>query len=295
MHDGEIPALSVVIASWSGENAITRCLEKLLPQAGSAEVIIASRGVSDLAATLAPSFPRIRFVRGPANASVFLLRSLGVKEARGKSIALLEDHVTVSEHWVEAITTAHAEGKMICGGPIENDPGADAYQWALYFVEYGIYMPPIPEGEAGILSGANIAYDREALMKCRDVWESAFYETDVNAALLRAGHTLTLLPTACVSSRLRMPLREALHHLFTGGAHYGCFRKSRTSWHARPFWFFAALVIPFVLLLRILRIAATRHPARLLQIIRGLPFLVLLIGAWSAGETLGYARHTTAK
>src|SRR5437762_1359041 len=103
------PALSVVIASWSGKEALTRCLESVMPQASTAEVIVPFRGISDLAALLGKRFPGVRFVRGPADASVFLLRSLGVHEARGRLIAMLEDHSAVCAGWADAILAAHAE------------------------------------------------------------------------------------------------------------------------------------------------------------------------------------------
>ena len=293
MDDRETPpGLCVVIASWSGEAALTRCLESVTPQAGAAEVVVAFRGISDFATLLGDRFPGVRFLRGPADASVFLLRSLGVHEARGQLIAMLEDHSAVCAGWGEAILAAHAEGKLICGGPIENDTESSAYDWALYFVEYGIYMPPLPAGEAPILSGVNIAYDRDTLLSCRAVWESVFYETDVNAALARAGHKLHMLPKACVRSRLRMPFREAMQHLFSGGVHFGEFRKAKLSRLAQWLWLFASPAVPLVLLVRIVRLAAVRQPARVIEIIRGLPYLLLLLAAWSAGEAASYARTT---
>ncbi len=288
------PALSVVIASWSGKEALTRCLESLMPQAGTAEVIVAFRGVSDLATLLGSRFLAVRFVRGPADASVFLLRALGVHETRGRLIAMLEDHSAVCAGWAEAILNAYSAANMICGGPIENDAKSSAYDWALYFAEYGVYMPPVPAGETPILSGVNIAYDRETLLSCRRVWESVFYETDVNTALARAGHKLYMLPEACVTSRLRMPMREAMEHLFIGGVHFGNFRKGQSGPFVRRLWIIAAPAVPLVLLLRIIRLTVTRRPARLLQIIRALPYLLLLLGAWSAGEARSYARGATA-
>ena len=284
------PAASVVIASWSGAAALARCLESVLPQAGAAEIIVAFRGVADLAALLGSRFPGVRFVRGPADASVFLLRSLGVREARGSLVAMLEDHSAVCAGWMRALLEAHLRGTKICGGPIENDAASSAYDWALYFVEYGIYMPPMPAGETNILSGVNIAYDRETLMSCREIWAAVFYETDVNAALCRAGHQLKMLPDAGVTSRLRMEFREAMEHLFTGGMHFGNFRKAHSGALSRWLWVMASPLVPFVLLLRIVRLTAARQPARVLQIIRGLPHLLLLLGAWSAGEAAGCTR-----
>jgi hypothetical protein len=288
------PALSVIIASWSGKEALTRCLENLMPQAGAAEVIVAFRGISDLATLLGSRFPGVRFVRGPADASVFLLRTLGVRETRGRLIAMLEDHSAVCAGWAEAILDAHSAGNKIFGGPIENDAKSSAYDWALYFAEYGIYMPPVPAGKTPILSGVNIAYDRETLLSCGRAWESVFYETDVNAALASAGHKLYMLPEACVTSRLRMPMREAMEHLFIGGVHFGDFRKGQCGALARRLWVIAAPAVPFVLLLRIILRTVARRPARVLQIIRALPYLLLLLGAWSAGEATSYARGATA-
>ena len=286
--------LSVVIASWSGREALTRCLESLLPQVEMAEVIVAFRGVSDLMATVGSRFANVRFLRGPADASVFLLRSLGVHEARGQLIAMLEDHAAVSVGWAKAMLDAYAAGKKIFGGPIENDAKSSAYDWALYFAEYGIYMPPLPAGQRSILSGVNIAYDHATLQSCRGVWESVFYETDVNAMLISAGHKLYMVPEASVTSRLRMPMREAMVHLFGGGVHFAEFRKRQSGAVARRLWVIAAPAVPLVLLLRIIRLTMGRQPARIIQIIRALPYLLLLVGAWAAGEARSYAYSATA-
>jgi len=288
------PRLSVVIASWSGKEALTRCLESVIPQAGAAELIVAFRGVYDLATSVGNLFPNVHFVRGPEDASVFLLRALGVHQAHGRLIAMLEDHSVTCAGWAEAILNAHSIGKKICGGPIENDTNSGAYDWALYFSEYGIYMPPMPSGETPILSGVNIAYDRETLLSCRRIWESVFYETDVNAELVKAGHQLYLLPKACVTSRLRMPLRAAIEHLFLGGIHFGDFRTAQSGPFGRRLWLIAAPAVPLVLLFRIVRLTVTRRSARVLQIVRALPYLLLLLGAWSAGEATSYARGVAA-
>ena len=256
------PTLSITIASWSGEAALVRCLDSVMPQAGDAEVIVGYRGVTDLTKLLSGRYPTVRFIGGPADASVFLLRSLAALPATGSTMAMLEDHAAVGPVWAQSLATARAKGWKIFGGPIDNGEPATAYEWALYFVEYGIYLPPIPAGETSILSGVNIAYDRELLASCREIWATVFYETDVNAALVRAGHKLYLLPDAAVSSRLRMKFGEAMDHLYTGGKHFGQFRK----FHATPLKRFLLVVIsplvPLVLLGRIIRLTWARQPGR---------------------------------
>ncbi len=114
------PAISVVVASWSGEDSVSRCLDSLEPQWGSAEVIVALNGPASVAGRLEKRYPTVRFVRGPHDASVFELRTLGAEQAHGQLIALTEDHTTVSPQWVEALCAAHGEGHDIVGGPVDN-------------------------------------------------------------------------------------------------------------------------------------------------------------------------------
>ena len=152
-------------------------------------------------------------------------------------------------------------------------------------------MPPMPSDEMTILSGANILYDRATLSSCGSIWESCFYETDVNAALVNAGHKLHMLPNALVISRLRMKLGKALKHLFSGGVHFGNFRQSSSRSSARWLWLIASPAIPIVLLLRIVRVTATRRPDRFVRLLRSLPYLLLLLCAWSLGEAAGYLRN----
>ena len=289
------PALSITIASWSGEAALTRCLDSVMPQAGDAEVIVAYRGVTDLAGILGGRYPTVRFIGGAADASVFVLRTLAALPAKGKIMAMLEDHAAVGPGWVQSLAASRAKGWKVFGGPIDNGAPASAYEWALYFVEYGIYLPPMRAGETNILSGVNIAYDRRLLQSCEAIWAKVFYETDVNAALARAGHRLYMIPEAAVSSRLRMKFGEAMDHLYTGGKHFGQFRKFHSTTLKRALLVLISPLVPLVLLWRIIRLTLARQPGRWLALILGLPALLLLLGAWCAGEAVGYARRPSAQ
>ena len=292
MADGEArPAISVVIASWSGEVALRRCLESVLPQTNGADVIVISRDILNAAVLHDDRFRNVRFVRASADANVFQLRSLGVRETRGASIALIEDHSVVCPGWFQALAGAQVAGLMICGGPIDNDPESNAYDWALYFAEYVRFMPPVKNDDAAILSGANIFYDRGTLWSCRSIWESCFYETDVNSLLINAGHKLHMLPNALVTSRLRMRFTDAMRHLFHGGIHFGNFRTSQCHSFRKWLWVFVSPALPVVMLMRIVALTGARCPDRLFQLVRALPYLLLLLCAWSLGEATGYLRN----
>ena len=47
--------------------------------------------------------------------------------------------------------------------------------------------------------------------------------------------------------QVRMPFREAMQHLFTGGIHFGEFRKAKLSRLAQWLWLFVSPALPLVL------------------------------------------------
>lgn len=280
----DTPDLSIVVASWSSDESLARCLSSLAPQWDGAEVIISTNRPGS---KLESRFPHARFLRGPDGASVFRLRTLGAAAARGRLVALLEDHAAAGPRWAAALREAYRAGHGIVGGPVENGLRSHALDWALYFVEYGFYMPPMPPGPAPRLSGLNIAYDRELLQSCRDVWRESLQENEVNDALRAAGYALHLAPDAVVESFLPMSLGYAMGHLRDGGRHFARYRASRCSYSTRLLWALVSPLVPAVLFLRLVRGVASRRPARLGPLVRALPFLALVLGAWGWGEATG--------
>ena len=285
------PEVSVVVASFSGEALLRHCLESLEPQAGVAEVIVATDVEASGVARLQARYPGFRFVRAPRGTSVFRLRALGIDQARGRLVALTEDHCTAAPGWLDALRASHGAGQAIVGGPVDNGHPAEAYDWALYLCEYAAQMPPLREGPARALAGVNVAYERELLAGCRDVWREGFYENEVHDALLAAGHRLHRSGTARVSSHLALPLRDAAAHLFRGGRRFGQYRRGRSSPAVRVLLPIAALALPALLTARALRAVALRRPRELGTTARALGDMVAVNSAWAAGEALGYLRR----
>ena len=286
------PQLSIVVASWSSDESLARCLASLAPQWDGAEVIVATNRPGG---ELERRHRHARFVRGPDGATVFRLRTLGAEAARGRFVALIEDHAAAAPRWAAALIGAYRAGHRIVGGPVENGLRSRAVDWALYFVEYGYYMPPMPGGPAPRLSGLNIAYDRDLLHSCREVWKETLQENEINDALRAQGHALHLAPDAVVESYLPMTLGYGMGHLRDGGRHFARYRAARSSAARRIAWVLASPLVPAVLFLRLARGIAARKPARLLQLVRALPFLALVLGAWSWGEATGYFAGVRAR
>lgn len=281
------PAVSVVVASFSGPDALGHCLDSLADQVSDAQVIVATNLPRAPLRDIRAAHPDTIFVAGPTGANVFQLRSRGIDRATAPFVLLTEDHTTVSSRWVSTLKQALAQGAVAAGGGVDNGRTRRAYDWALYFCEYGPIMPPIPAGPAPALSGINVGYRREALLDCRQVWQNAFRENEVHDVLRAAQYSLQYVAGAEVQSHLEFGIREAMRHLLGGGRHFGAYRVSGLPFPRRLLWILATPAVPAVLFYRLVRRTAERRPERLRPLFRGLFYIWLLLGAWSWGEALG--------
>ena len=121
------------------------------------------------------------------------MRALGLSQAQGEIVGMLEDVGRPNPNWCAQAVIAHRADYAAVGGAIEN--GVDRLlNWAVYFCDFGRYQNPVPAGPTRIASDANVTYKRHALESVRDVWKEAFYEPEVNAALLAKNQRLALSP-----------------------------------------------------------------------------------------------------
>jgi hypothetical protein len=282
-----VPEISVVIASFGSPERLRACLLSVLAQAAGKEVIVARGAEQCGLAALERDFPGVRFIEAGADASVFRLRAVGVAQARGRVVALLEDHCVVSSGWLDALQHAFAGGRAAVGGTVV--AGAQtSYGWALFCCEYLAFMPPLRSGPAETLSGVNAAYRRDALEAVRPAWEQEFRENEVHDALRAQGRALYRESTAQVRTSLDTPLLAAMGHLYGGGRHFAAYRQRGATPLQRVAWTLLAPAVPVVLLGRILLQATASGRRHLVRTLLGLPFIVALVAAWSAGEGVGY-------
>ncbi len=286
------PDISLVVASFSDAETLARCLESIAKQEQEAEVIVVSNTSAKAHADVMQRFPSCRFIHAARNADVFHLRTMGALRARGRIVVFTEDHCVAGTGWLSALRKAYQQGRKIVGGSVDSGLTKGSFDWSLYLCEYARYMPSRADGATSSLSGVNVAYDRELLDSCCDIWQPAMYENELHDALRGAGHQLRFVNTAQVCSGLAMTLRQAVVHLFTGGLHFGTYRQSRSSPLRRLFWLAAVTAVPMLLMQRIVGQVAVRQPERLVHLTWALPYLVLLVGSWSLGEAVGHVRAT---
>lgn len=286
------PEFSVIVASFSGRDALEACLKSIIRQSVGAEVIAATNLCEAECERLGRPFPDVHFVRAGRGSDVFRLRSLGIAAARGKWIALTEDHCVASPGWLTALREALGD-RTIVAGPVLPDPSRRWTNRALFLCEYANLLPPLRADRLSFVSGVNAAYPRAALEQCRDVWQDGFYENEVSDALRSAGYRFAVAPEAFVHSRLTMRLRSAIGHFYAGGRRFGGYRAVNSAAAVRAIRLLITPAVPLVLLARILR-NVSRRPGWFKASVLGVPVMLVLLVAWASGEAAGLLRGLRA-
>ncbi|MGE0126734.1 MAG: glycosyltransferase family 2 protein [Blastocatellales bacterium] len=294
--------LSIIITVVGGPAALRRCLKALVAQADPAEteIIVPYDQWAIEAGDLAVEFPQIRFhfyddlgvassssIPAHAHRLYDRRRAVGLSLARGRIIAMTEDHAVPADDWVRQVHAAHAQPHAAIGGAIDN--GVDRpLNRALYYCDFGRYGSPLTSGEAEYVSDVNVSYKREALMAVRDVWREAYHETTVHWALRSLGEVLYLDPRLVVHQhRPAITWLQAYRERFEWGRVFAETRVAAVGFGRRLFYAVGAPALPVVLLSRVWK-QMRRQRLAPRQIIQTAPVAGVLLTGWALGELIGY-------
>jgi hypothetical protein len=288
--EGAAPALSVVVVSLGSARALGEVLSALAAQRGvpPLEVVVpADHRVQATLRDTGAAAVTARVVPVDGTVSPWALRAAGVRAARAPIVATLEDCALPAPDWAARILAAHAGTDAAVGGPVAKRTPDGAVGWAMYFLDYGRYAPPLPSRSATYLSACNVSYKRAALDRVRHAWGETMHETDVHWALMAKGETMRLDEGALVHLRRELDLAGARDELRTHGALFGSGRAATMSAAGRAARLVAAPLLPVVM---VAKSAAPllRAPSLLPAWLRALPMTMLLAVSWSAGELRGY-------
>jgi len=285
------PTVSVVIASGAGGEFLARCLDSLRAQTASCEeVLVVDRCGGVTADRVREEYPFATLIEAPGDPrpSVPQLRATGVDHARGDVVAIIEEHCVAPPHWIETIRAAFREGDAAIGGPILDRDYARVRDWVVYLSEYNAYLPPWAEGERAELNGANIAYDRQKILRHRDVLDSGYWEVVLHPHLARDG-PFRAVPGMGVHHTGPFDYGYYLGQRFLLSRVWGGMQRERVSPARRLVYLVTAPVFPPLLLARIARrVAESGVPFR--KFLAATPLLVPVAAAYVGGEWTGYLR-----
>ncbi len=278
--------LSIVIAAWNGSASLERCLRSLNDEARAAdtEVIVAANFEPE---GIGAQFPFVRWIKMPPGTTVPELRTAGIVCSSGEIVALAEDHCTFGEHWCAELKKAHESSHAVIGGMVENASTQRALDWAVYFFDYGKFMPPMRAGVAPSLSGANVSYKRFVLKEVESSFRGGFHEAVTHAEIVKRGHALHLAPAVIVYHHKNYKIRPAMALAYHLARSFAGKRVGGASALRRALFAFGSPALTVLLPARVVTgiIRKRRHLAALA---RSLPYLLLLTTCWSWGEFRGY-------
>ncbi|MEQ1762314.1 MAG: oligosaccharide flippase family protein [Pyrinomonadaceae bacterium] len=288
--------LTIVIAVVSGKESLRTCLEVLTPQAASStvEIVVPYDEWCGEVAGLADEFSSVRFLRisdceteRPNEHELYdRRRAAGLHAARGRIIAMTEDHALPSGDWCSRILEAHQRSHDVIGGAIEN--GIDkALNWAWYYADFGRYGRPLANGGSDYISDVNVSYKREAIMSIAAIWRDGYTETTVHWALHENGADIVLNEKILVfQNRPPVGILAAWRERIEWGRVFAESRANRQSIPQRLVYALGTLILPLLLLHRVFN-NMRRQNRSVGLIARVLPVSLLLLIGWSLGEAAG--------
>jgi glycosyltransferase involved in cell wall biosynthesis len=285
-----LPTVSVVIASGAGGEFLPRCLDSLRVQADEqgAEVLVVDRCGGETAARVVRDYPFVTLVPagGEPRPSVPQLRKIGAMRARADIVAIIEEHCVAPPDWLATIREALRPDDAAISGPILDSNFSRVRDWVVYFSEYNNYLPPWPDGERSTLSGANIAYQRDLLVKHQDVLGTGYWEVVLHPLLAQDGK---LRAVSAMGVRHTGPF-DYLYYLeqrYLLSRVWGGTQKDRVSSLKRLFYLAAAPAFPPLLLARTAQRVFSKG-RRIGRFLQAIPLLIPVACVYVWGEWLGY-------
>lgn len=297
------PVLSVILTVVEGEPALSRCLQALAEQrdAPPFEVLVPYDDTVKETAVLEARYPQFNFM--PLGALIPTAtpkdafeehelfdrrRAEGMKAARGRLIAILEDRGAPQPDWAKAMVEEHERNDAAAiGGGMQN-AALTSMGRALFACDCGRYQPPFQEGEVEYASDLNICYRREALESVRHLWSDRYQETRVNWALRDSGKRLLLSSRPIIvhkrgAQKLSRVLGERMHW----GRVFAIQRGERWTRARSLVAATATVALPAILLLRHARAMKAKGWSNA-ELMSALPSFLMILPAWAFGEALGY-------
>jgi hypothetical protein len=251
------------------------------------ECIVVDRAGEQLAARLENEYSWLRVIRRPGGESVPDLRKYGISKANADYVAIIEEHCTASEDWVETILKCIESGPAAIGGVVEDANYQRLVDWAVYFTEYNSYMPPVEKGETFDICAANCVYRRDLLMKHLPDAGSGYWEAGLNQILRSNGEKFVIEPELIVYHTGPFGLSYYLHQRYLFSRAFAGTRREHASFIFKVCYL---LLAPFLVPLLWARTASRvfakrRHIGKFLQVT---PHMVPITATYVFGEWVGF-------
>lgn len=280
----DCPVLSVVIAVREGPANLPAWLEILDRGGRDAEVLFVCAG--DVPDELRHG--TVAAISCPEDTLIPSLWSRGIRMARGHGVALTTSQFIPDPEWLARLAEADLTRWVGVGGAIDNDPQASAANWAVFFLRYSAFMPPLAIGEAHEIAADNAIYRRTAIVAHSDLLAHGFWEPSFHRRFRAEGLKLCLNPSLVLVHRGTLTPQSFARQRRLHGRAYGIERAERSGLATNMVLLLTSPLVTPVLLARVVR-RISRQPQYRTKLLRAFPWLLRFTFSWAAGETSGYA------
>ncbi len=214
--------ISIIIVNWNTRDLLIDCLESIRQNAPGCEVIVVDNASSDGSAGAArEQFPQVKLIASEANLGFAAGNNLGIAEATGEYVLLLNPDTVVKPDAVDAMReylAANPDAGAV-GCRIENPDGSQQESYWMTFPSLGwlflkaLYLDKIVRRfrkvkkeddtpfQVAHLLGACIMAPRCILQELSGFDESYFLyleETDLCQRIFQSGKNIYYLPSASI-------------------------------------------------------------------------------------------------
>jgi len=278
---------SVVIATTHPWPELKMTLNSLWPQIQrlGGELIIGDGDGHGVPSDFSSLYPGAEALRIPG-ASIFALRSAGIRRSSGEIVILTEDHCRLSPDWCAGLLESHRKypDAAVVSGAVENGSPDALMDWANFFIAHGPMMGPVHDGETKEISLSGAAFKRSALP--REFPQDGVMEMLYLRQLMRQGGRLFTNDKISLDHVQSYGFWKTLAIHFHNGRSIAGFRKlSLGPWHF-VLRIASCPILPFFLLWRVRSIVHKRRFRA--QLLLSLPLMAALAAFHAVGELTGY-------
>jgi len=287
------PLISAVVVAGSQRVRVGRALHSILSQDGmeQAEVVLVD---SQRAAGPVPggAHPAVRTVYPEDRGTFGDARALGVRQARGRYVAFLEDHSVALPGWLKAVGAALDGPWAGVGAEMHNGNAGVGISDAVWLMNYPpIWRPPARYGPCSGIPGHNSTYRRDVLMAMGgDLPALLQNEASLQWKLREQGYEVGIDPAIKVAHLSETSTIQLVRGYFAMHRNFGSVRARVCRWSllSRVLRVLATPLVPAVRFVRFSYAALHDRPADVKTILRFAPVILVAQSAVALGMAVGY-------
>jgi GT2 family glycosyltransferase len=208
--------VSIIVVNWNGERYIKQCLASVMKQTyPNIEAIVVDNGSHDKSvATIKKYFPEVRLVTLPQNVGFAKANTIGLGQAQGEFICLLNNDAVAHVKWVQELTKAAKARPEVaaCASKMLNyrhrkiiDSAGDGYTRMGFPDKIGSGLPHkvnYDHVREVISSCAGAALYKRSVLGVVGFFDEDFFaymeDIDLSLRINRAGYKCLYVPSAVV-------------------------------------------------------------------------------------------------